>query len=155
MSPVVDSLASVAPAGAAAQVNNRLSTRATDPSGEGYWLVGQDGGVFAFGAAGFFGSVPGLGISVRNIVGIVATPTGRGYWLIGSDGGVFSFGDAAFHGSLGGVSLTAPIVGASTAGGGYRLVASDGGIFCFGAPFEGSEGGHPLNQPVVAMATSN
>jgi hypothetical protein len=39
-------------------------------------------------------------------------------------------------------------------GRGYWLVASDGGIFSFGdAPFFGSTGGQPLNQPIVGMAT--
>ncbi len=40
----------------------------------GYWLIGADGGIFAYGDAGFVGSLPGLGVSVRNIVG--AVPTG-------------------------------------------------------------------------------
>ena len=36
---------------------------------------------------------------------------------------------------------------------GYRLVASDGGIFTEGdATYDGSEGGKPLNQPIVGMA---
>ena len=36
---------------------------------------------------------------------------------------------------------------------GYWAVASDGGIFAFGeVPFCGSEGGLPLNQPIVGMA---
>jgi hypothetical protein len=35
---------------------------------------------------------------------------------------------------------------------GYQLVASDGGLFAFNAPFNGSMGGQPLNQPVVGMA---
>jgi hypothetical protein len=35
---------------------------------------------------------------------------------------------------------------------GYRLVASDGGIFSFGAPFYGSMGGKPLNEPIVGIA---
>ena len=30
------------------------------PAGDGYWLVAADGGVFAFGAARYYGSVPGL-----------------------------------------------------------------------------------------------
>ncbi|MGH9093474.1 MAG: hypothetical protein ACRDZR_19135, partial [Acidimicrobiales bacterium] len=38
--------------------------------------------------------------------------------------------------------------------GGYWEVASDGGIFAFGAPFDGSMGGTPLNQPVVGMAAT-
>jgi hypothetical protein len=40
-----------------------------------------------------------------------------------------------------------------TSGNGYWLTASDGGIFTFGnAGFFGSEGGKPLNRPVVGMA---
>jgi hypothetical protein len=36
---------------------------------------------------------------------------------------------------------------------GYWAVASDGGIFNYGnLPFCGSEGGHPLNKPIVGMA---
>ncbi|MGH9153161.1 MAG: hypothetical protein ACRD03_12355 [Acidimicrobiales bacterium] len=35
---------------------------------------------------------------------------------------------------------------------GYWLAARDGGIFAFGAPFSGSPGGAPLNQPIVGMA---
>jgi hypothetical protein len=38
-------------------------------------------------------------------------------------------------------------------GAGYWLVASDGGIFSFGdAKFSGSEGGVPLNKPMVGVA---
>ena len=45
--------------------------------------------------------------------------------------------------------------GAATTVPAYWLVASDGGIFSFGdAGFHGSMGGHPLNQPIVAMATT-
>ena len=43
-------------------------------TGHGYWLIGADGGLFAFGDAAFQGSLPGLGIRVSNIVG--AVPTG-------------------------------------------------------------------------------
>ena len=35
----------------------------------GYWLVAKDGGIFSFGDAKYFGSLPGLGIHVSNIVG--------------------------------------------------------------------------------------
>jgi len=50
-------------------------------------VVGANGAVYAFGDAKSFGSLPGLGVSVSNIVSIVPTPDGGGYWLIGSDGG--------------------------------------------------------------------
>jgi hypothetical protein len=38
---------------------------------------------------------------------------------------------------------------------GYDMVASDGGVFTYGnLPYCGSEGGRPLNKPVVGMATT-
>jgi hypothetical protein len=126
--------------------------------GEGYWLVGSDGGVFSFGDSKYYGSVPGLGIHVKNIVDIVPTPTGLGYWLVGSDGGVFSFGDAKYYGSVPGLGVkVSDIVGIvpTSTGLGYWLVGSDGGVFSFGDAakhFYGSVGGKTLNAPVVAMA---
>jgi hypothetical protein len=81
-----------------------------DATAGGYWLVGSDGGLFAFGDAGYDGSVPADHIKVNNIVGMAATADGRGYWLVGSDGGIFAFGDAAFHGSMGGKHLSRPVV---------------------------------------------
>jgi hypothetical protein len=135
---------------------------APDPTtGTGYWLVGSDGGVFAYGDTLFFGSLPGLGLKVQNIVGIAATPDGKGYWLVGSDGGVFSFGDARFYGSLPGdqIAPARPVVGiAATADGkGYWLVGADGGVFSFGdAQFYGSlpaEHTTPA-KPIVGVATT-
>ncbi len=125
----------------------------TSPSttSHGYWLVGSDGGIFAFGSARFYGSIGAMHIQ-RPVVSIVATPDKGGYWLGASDGGIFAFGDAGFHGSIPGLglhpagsglpdSLDAPIVGLvpSADGGGYFMVASDGGVFAFGdARFAGS-----------------
>ena len=68
-------------------------------------MVGRDGGVFAFGDAGFVGSLPGLNVHVNNIVGAVPTSDGKGYWMVGRDGGVFAFGDAGFVGSLPGLNV--------------------------------------------------
>ena len=101
--------------------------------GDGYRVVGLDGGVFAFGAADFHGSTGALRLN-QPIVGMAATPTGNGYWLVAADGGIFSFGDATFHGSTGALRLNQPIVGmaATPTGNGYWLVAADGGIFSFG-----------------------
>ena len=47
--------------------------------GQGYWLVGKDGGLFAFGNAKFFGFVPALGLHVSDVVGMAASPGGGGY----------------------------------------------------------------------------
>ena len=55
------------------------------PDGLGYYLLGSDGGVFSFGTAVFFGSVPQVlpGVTLDGpIVGIVPTLTGGGYWLV-------------------------------------------------------------------------
>ncbi len=120
----------------------------------GYDLAAADGGVFALGSPGFYGSEGGKPLT-EPIVGTAMTSDGKGYWEVASDGGVFTFGDAHFYGSEGGQRLTKPIVGmaATPDGGGYWLVASDGGIFAFGdAHFHGSEGGQHLNKPIVGMA---
>ena len=126
------------------------------PDGSGYWLVAGDGGVFAFGDAGFHGSLSGQTLQ-RDDVGIASTPDGGGYWEVGADGGVFAFGDAGFFGSVGGDRLHAPVVGiaATLDGHGYWLVASDGGVFAFGdAGFFGSASGVGLNQRVAGIAAT-
>jgi hypothetical protein len=127
---------------------------APTPSGQGYWLVAADGGIFSFGDARFLGSTGAIRLN-RPIVGMAASPSGRGYWLVAADGGIFSFGDAPFLGSTGRIRLNQPIVGmaASPSGRGYWLVAADGGIFSFGdARFLGSTGAMRLNLPIVGMA---
>ena len=124
-------------------------------TGDGYWLVAADGGVFAFGDARFHGSTGDVRLS-RPMVGMASTPTGGGYWLVAADGGVFAFGDARFHGSTGDVRLSRPIVGmASTpTGGGYWLVAADGGVFAFGdADFRGSAASS-VAPPAVALVAA-
>jgi hypothetical protein len=82
-----------------------VTSIAGTPSGQGYWLSGPDGGVFAFGDAPFEGSLPGVGVKCTNIVSIVPTSDGKGYLLVGSDGGVFAFGDDPFEGSLPGIGI--------------------------------------------------
>jgi subtilisin family serine protease len=123
---------------------------------KGYWLVGSDGGIFAFGDARFLGSTGAVRLN-KPIVGMAATPAGAGYWLVASDGGIFAFGDGGFFGSTGAVRLNRPIVGMAPtpSGRGYWLVASDGGIFAFGdAGFFGSTGAVPLNKPIVGMTST-
>jgi hypothetical protein len=124
----------------------------TSTTGQGYWLVGSDGGVFNFGDAKFFGSTGSLKLAAP-IVGIAPSPDGFGYWLVAADGGVFTFGDVAFHGSMGGKHLNKPIVAmvSSPSGNGYWLVAADGGTFNLGdAPFIGSLGNLKLVSPIVS-----
>ncbi|MHB8490599.1 MAG: hypothetical protein ACYDA6_00070 [Solirubrobacteraceae bacterium] len=132
-------------AGAPANTSSHVAlaapvTAIASPNRDGYWLVGSDGGVFAYGAAPFYGSLGGRQLSAP-IVGAAATPTGHGYWLVGRDGGIFAFGDAGYYGSTGNIRLNQPAVAiAPTAdGAGYWITAADGGVFAYGdAAFRGS-----------------
>jgi hypothetical protein len=122
----------------------------------GYVLIARDGGVFAFGASQFYGSLGGKLLNAP-IVGGALTLDGRGYLMVASDGGIFAFGDARFYGSMGGKHLNAPIVAivALPTGTGYWLIAADGGVFSFGgARSYGSMGGSHLNAPIVSGAST-
>jgi len=128
----------------------------------GYDLVGSDGGVFVFPSGqstGFYGSLPGLGVRVNNIVGMVPSPDDRGYFLVGSDGGVFAFGNAPFVGSLPGLGVRVNNISGivpTSDNRGYFLVGSDGGVFAFGdAPYLGSLPGRGIHiNDVIGIAAT-
>ncbi len=129
---------------------------AATPDGRGYWLVAQDGGIFTFGDATFYGSMGGVRLNAP-ITGMAATATGHGYWMVAADGGIFTFGDATFYGSMGGAVLNDPVVDmvAAPHDTGYLMVATDGEVFPFGsAGFYGSlaggYGGDPADVPPIA-----
>src|SRR5260221_240671 len=83
----------------------------------GYWLVGNDGGIFACGNAPFHGSTGAIHLA-QPIVGIARTPSGNdGYWMVAADGGVFSFGTASYKGSAAGRAPVGTVVGLSAVGG--------------------------------------
>jgi hypothetical protein len=137
-------------------VTHARLTSSTTGGVPAYWVDAANGGVFAYGGAGFYGSAGDIHLN-QPIVGMAATPDGGGYWLVAADGGIFAYGDATFYGSMGGKHLDEPIVGmaATPDGKGYWLVASDGGIFSFGdAGFGGSMGGKHLNAPIVGMTST-
>ena len=80
-----------------------ISGIASTANGQGYWEVAQDGGVFSFGNAPFYGSMGGKPLNAP-MVSIDPLPIGSGnpgggYWEVGGDGGVFSFGNVMFYGS--------------------------------------------------------
>ena len=135
-------------------LNSRLI--AATPDGKGYWVVGQNGTVMAFGDAVLYGSAVHMKLD-GPIVGIAATPDGKGYWLVASDGGVFTFGDAGFYGSAVQIRLNQPVLGmvATPDGRGYWLLAYDGGVFSFGdAAFYGSAAPLRLNKPIVGFGAT-
>ena len=56
------------PLGGVAHPNKPLVGGAETPSGQGYWMVASDGGIFAFGNAAYYGSSVPAG---RVVVGII------------------------------------------------------------------------------------
>lgn len=112
------------------------------PQGDGYWMVGSDGGVFNFGAPDL-GSLGNLHLAAP-VVDAAIVPDGGGFWLVGADGGIFAFGNAIPFGNgdpLPAEHLTRPISGcaATPTGQGLILIGQDGGAFCFGdAMYKGS-----------------
>ena len=102
-------------------------------TGHGYFMVGEDGGVFAFGDARFEGSCPGIGGCPGIAASVVPDSTGYGYWLIMESGAVHAFGDAS---DLGGISAAPdnPVSSAARTpdGRGYWLLQIDGTVTGFG-----------------------
>src|SRR5439155_959545 len=124
---------------------------ALDRSAGGYWLVGDDGGIFSFNTD-FKGSTGAIKLS-QPIVGMAADPDHAGYWFVAADGGIFSFGDAKFFGAAVGSSF--PVVGITAAkdGQGYSIVRADGSVVNRGsAPQAGSLVGHTPSRPVAGIA---
>lgn len=76
-------------------LNAPIVGHASTPNRNGEWLVAADGGVFAFGDAGFYGSVPGSPSSEwigQPITGITVTVGGTGYDLATASGTIYAFG---------------------------------------------------------------
>lgn len=68
-------------------LNRPACSIAFTPSGKGYWIAAEDGGVFAFGDAQYHGGMAGRPLEWP-IVDLTPTPSGKGYLLLGADGGV-------------------------------------------------------------------
>jgi hypothetical protein len=117
-------------------------------SGSGYWMVGTDGVVYAFGGARHLGNAP-----TASAEDLEPTPTKAGYWIVNSAGNVFAFGDAP---NLGGINgAVAPgekvtSISATPSGQGYWLFTTFGRVAAFGdAPHLGDMAGTRLNGPVL------
>ena len=82
-------------------LNRPVVGMAAAPDGGGYWMVAADGGIFAFGDAGFYGSTGNIVLN-QPVVGMTPGVQGQGYWMVAADGGIFAFGDAPFYGSAAG-----------------------------------------------------
>ena len=118
--------------------------------------------IFAFGDAGFDGSIPGLGLNPAGsgrpnslnapIVGLVPSADGGGYFMVAADGGVFAFGNAHFAGSCPGICACSGAAVADmpdASGNGYWLVTQTGHVYTFGdATYFGAPG--PQSVPVTS-----
>ena len=118
----------------------------------GYWMLGSDGKVFAFGEAKHLGA-PTLaaGISAADLE---ATPTGNGYWIVDSAGNVFGYGDAAHHGGISAGQLaageTVTSLSRTPSGKGYWVFTNKGRAVRFGdATFFGDVSRITLAGPVL------
>lgn len=72
-------------------------------TGNGYYLIGADGGVFTFGDAQLYPTSDGQDTLSKDKLTrpiVSGWAVAGGYFLVGADGGVFAFGSARFHGSL-------------------------------------------------------
>ncbi len=106
--------------------------------GRGYFLVANDGGVFAFGDATFEGSCPGIGgcfSSGSGIVSVMTDESGNGYWVVSYIGEVHAFGDATNYGGPASHLPYATLVTSAVrtpSGNGYWILFSDGEIYSYG-----------------------
>jgi hypothetical protein len=121
----------------------------------GYWLVGRDGKVYAFGDAGQPGGADGKLPAGADAVDIEATPTRNGFWILSNRGQVYASGDAAVLPSLGsgdlGAGESAVSLAATPSGAGYWILTSAGRVHAFGdARFFGDLTGRRLNAPITA-----
>jgi hypothetical protein len=126
--------------------------------GPGYWMLGGDGAVYAFGGAGDLGSATAALAPLRpfgiQAVDLEPTPSRKGYWVVDDVGGVFPFGDATALGSTNASVLTAgervTSLSATPTGQGYWLFTTRGRVLPFGdAPSFGDMAAVPLQGPVL------
>lgn len=113
------------------------------PSGNGYWICGSDGKVYAFGDAPHPGDLITQGRS-DTATSFTPHPSGEGYWILGISGTVYTYGPIPFYGHLTDVLSGPPFpagviptgIDASYTGNGYRIVVSSGAVYDFGdAPY--------------------
>jgi hypothetical protein len=118
--------------------------------GQGYWMLGQDDRVYAFGDARIYGTNRHGGRAVD----LEPTPSGRGYWIVNDIGSIGVHGDAAQFGAIHppdmrpSESVTA--ISRTPSGKGYWIFTNLGRVFPFGdAGRFGDMSATALNGPVL------
>jgi hypothetical protein len=123
----------------------------------GYFMVGSDGGVFAFGDAKYEGSCPAIGGCSGTAVTVMPDASGNGYWLVTTTGNVYAFGDAVTDGAPGPQSVPVSSAVRTTDGNGYWILYANGAVAGFGdAPnFTGPIGAVGGLDPATAITTTS
>lgn len=120
-------------------------------SPSGYWMLGADGRVYAFGGAVAF---PGV---VPHAVAMVPRKDGKGYWVTDSSGHVSAYGTATFRAGAPRLNRGEAIrtMATTPTGNGYWLFSNEGRVFNFGdAHLLGDMSGTHLNGSIVASAAT-
>ena len=158
-----------------------LSTGSTIASavpnyGQGYVMIGQDGGAFAFGNAGFYGSIPYTFHTTAQswlfypINAGATSPANDGYWMMTSYGEECAFGNVeaaepggaydmgtnmCFDPPTGLTYVGTPVAMAGYDDAGYWQTTTTGDIYAFGnAPYDGGLSTPPAGSSIVAMAAT-
>jgi hypothetical protein len=118
----------------------------------GYWMVGSDGAVYAFGDARHLGNAPLSGGA--QAVDLEPTPSLNGYRIVDDAGNVFGFGDARHFGNVDRSKLVAgekvTSLSATRSGNGYWFFTTRGRVLAVGdAVHAGDVAAIKLNGPVL------
>jgi hypothetical protein len=139
--------------GPAASISKRLPIPQS-----GYWMLGKDGAVYAFGKSQMLGSASysnwGFGVAA---VAIAPRRDGAGYWIVDSSGGVRAFGLARFYGDHPRLAAgeQASTIAATPTGRGYWIFTNRGRAFPYGdATFYGDLRNLRLDGPVIASSAT-
>jgi hypothetical protein len=120
-------------------------------TGPGYWMLGADGVVYAFGGVGSFGAAS------ASAAAMAPRRDGQGYWVVDGNGTVHAFGTARTYGTApaldDGERITT--ISGTSSGSGYWLFSDRGRAFAYGdAHFYGDMRATTLNGPVIASAAT-
>jgi NHL repeat len=109
-------------------------TTAPAPGQSGYWMLGSDGRIFAFGdAAKSLGDPSGALPPGAKAVHLEPSPSFKGYWVVDNLGDVYAYGDAKFNGGITPSQLLAnekvTSLSPTPSGNGYWIFTSRGRVF--------------------------
>ncbi len=117
----------------------------------GYWMLGADGRVYAFGDARRLGNAPGPSVA------IATRSDGSGYWITDADGNVTALGRARGYGGRPALRPGEHVstISATAAGTGYWLFTNLGHVFAYGDahPYGDVSATHLNGRIVASVAT--